>query len=894
MEVLAALILVLFVFIGVVMAYTHNGKISRLTREIAQLKKQQEWLEKQLKSLKTSIASNAPFPSSSASDVDVTSTEPEPKKAAPIDINIEPQNIAKVSPAKPSVAPSATSNVTSSSPSKAPTPKSPDVLGPSFADSFTDFIRANGLLWLGGLILAIGGVFLARYAIEAGLLPPIVRIIAGGTFGILLIAAAEYLARNKVRFNINTPYICASIASGGVVTCYAIVLVAFDFYHFLSPQAAFVVLAAVALAASSLAFRFGPLLAWIGIIGAYAVPVLVSTGSNNVAALLIYTAVVSTSAVWLSQAVKQSWLWWLAFAAHFSWLGISLTFASNSDFSSLLIFSLFSIYLFVLSDIAGWRLLNTMSAPLTTAELLMPRKEHLGVLFSVIMLGISISLFDTMSHIVIANIALASVLLGAAYRYSALDTWPYVALAFALFSYLLLPKTTQIDELRLLFSGNYLFVQLAALIALVYSVAMISLTQRPAFLLLLILSPVSLLGISYALSPNEVAPHLYPVWALELSLVAIISTLAVGRSNVTVNRLTYALLANACVTLTLTMLLDAATLTLALSVQVAAMSFLSRKYELVLPTWLYKVAIVCITSRLTFAPWLNDYSGEHIMGIHWSIVVYPVVLGIFWFARKHNPITEVKQWIEGAGVHIVALLTTTETSYLLLGEYPSVSMGYQGYVLLAFNWLVLSGVYLYRAQFSSMAKWYKGFAIALACGAGLLHVDVSIANNPFIAPQPTGDGFIINWLLVQWALPAVVLAGLAKFNLIPQRLHTLCFSVVGALGFLYISGLIRGVYHPNALMFNNNVLQSELYTYSLVWLMVASLMIFVSQIKHYNSIGRAGFILLAIVLLKAFLVDMSNLEGLYRAISFIGLGLSLVGIGWLYQRLNNAPKPENA
>ena len=30
---------------------------------------------------------------------------------------------------------------------------------------------------------------------------------------------------------------------------------------------------------------------------------------------------------------------------------------------------------------------------------------------------------------------------------------------------------------------------------------------------------------------------------------------------------------------------------------------------------------------------------------------------------------------------------------------------------------------------------------------------------------------------------------------------------------------------------------------------------------------------------------MSSLEGLYRIASFIGLGLCLVGIGWLYQRL---------
>jgi len=31
---------------------------------------------------------------------------------------------------------------------------------------------------------------------------------------------------------------------------------------------------------------------------------------------------------------------------------------------------------------------------------------------------------------------------------------------------------------------------------------------------------------------------------------------------------------------------------------------------------------------------------------------------------------------------------------------------------------------------------------------------------------------------------------------------------------------------------------------------------------------------------------MSSLEGLYRALSFIGLGLSLVGIGWLFQKFN--------
>ena len=43
--------------------------------------------------------------------------------------------------------------------------------------------------------------------------------------------------------------------------------------------------------------------------------------------------------------------------------------------------------------------------------------------------------------------------------------------------------------------------------------------------------------------------------------------------------------------------------------------------------------------------------------------------------------------------------------------------------------------------------------------------------------------------------------------------------------------------------------------------------------------------LAGLVIIKVFLFDMSHLTGFLRALSFIGLGLALVGIGWLYQRV---------
>ncbi len=40
-----------------------------------------------------------------------------------------------------------------------------------------------------------------------------------------------------------------------------------------------------------------------------------------------------------------------------------------------------------------------------------------------------------------------------------------------------------------------------------------------------------------------------------------------------------------------------------------------------------------------------------------------------------------------------------------------------------------------------------------------------------------------------------------------------------------------------------------------------------------------------IAVIKVFLIDMSNLEGILRALSFIGLGAVLIGIGLFYQRI---------
>jgi uncharacterized membrane protein len=86
----------------------------------------------------------------------------------------------------------------------------------------------------------------------------------------------------------------------------------------------------------------------------------------------------------------------------------------------------------------------------------------------------------------------------------------------------------------------------------------------------------------------------------------------------------------------------------------------------------------------------------------------------------------------------------------------------------------------------------------------------------------------------------------------------------------------------------------ELYGYSVAWLIYGALLIMLALATGNRPIrhAAAGVILLAV--LKVFLIDASGLTGLYRVASFLGLGLSLIAFGYLYQRFVLVRRVESA
>jgi uncharacterized membrane protein len=78
---------------------------------------------------------------------------------------------------------------------------------------------------------------------------------------------------------------------------------------------------------------------------------------------------------------------------------------------------------------------------------------------------------------------------------------------------------------------------------------------------------------------------------------------------------------------------------------------------------------------------------------------------------------------------------------------------------------------------------------------------------------------------------------------------------------------------------------AEQYTYSAVWLAFGVVLLAAGIWFRSLPLRIASAAVVVLTVLKVFLVDMSDLTGIYRALSFLGLGAVLIGIGWFYQRL---------
>jgi uncharacterized membrane protein len=177
-------------------------------------------------------------------------------------------------------------------------------------------------------------------------------------------------------------------------------------------------------------------------------------------------------------------------------------------------------------------------------------------------------------------------------------------------------------------------------------------------------------------------------------------------------------------------------------------------------------------------------------------------------------------------------------------------------------------------------------AVLLTVYAGVVSVfGLMLLETPILWPIDVG-GVFINLLLLAYAVPAV-LALLLSYAVAGRRSASYANTIAAGaliLALTYVTFEIRRLYH-GPILTRGETTGLEQYTYSIAWLGFGVVLLGIGILFNSQRARLASAAVIALTIMKAFLIDMSTLTGVYRALSFMCLGLVLVAIGWLYQRI---------
>ena len=760
-------------------------------------------------------------------------------------------------------------------------------------------VREHWMVWLGGLSIGLAGIFLVRYSIEQGYLGPTARVLLGIVMGVGLHVLAEWLRRRmQGRYDA-----VAALAGGASLTLYAAVLAALHLYALWPPGVIFALLALISLGTMVLALRHGPVLAILGILGAYAVPALLGGDAEQLLTVLIYSLIVTMASFVLMRYVYRDWLWWGTVAGALFWWWIALQAGGHTE-------AWLGVYLAVLA----WSMLALRPRNYRLTRLITdPEAEGhwqqwlrsagtaqgpLRVSLVVLLLAqaYSIALDPQWSLGPLLWLPLPVVILLASQYNEGLRPLPWLTLAVTaagLVASVLnweplytayIWSVTPVDAVH---HGTVLG-SLGLLAALFSAAGLWQLWVRRDSALaasLAFLSPLVALALAYILVPEAL-----PRWGL--SALGLLVGLTLGglagrrlKAGITDAIAFWQIAAgHLAYSLAVVIRFDEATLTLALAVQVLSLTWLLRRFGIRHLNWLVILVLTTILVRLTLNPWLLDYDG----GAHWTLWTYGGSLVLVWLAARVLEAGQpLKPWLQAASLHLLMLFLHTQMRHLLYdGDVFAARYDFLEAALNTGLWAALALLY-YRRSVSAagLPGLYRGvaqFLMLLAVGNYLLLVT---AMNPLwdaASSGAIGGTPILNALLLAYGLP-VVLWGLAS-RLYEPDLRPFFAALAGVALWLFVSMEIRHLWQGQ-MDFFDPVRDGELYTYSVVWLLMAVGTMLLGTLRGHKALYGGGLFLLALVILKIFFVDMAGLTGLLRALSFMGLGLSLLGLAFVHQYL---------
>jgi uncharacterized membrane protein len=777
--------------------------------------------------------------------------------------------------------------------------------------NFETALGTRWAVWVGGIALALGGLFLIRYSIEAGIFGPGVRLTMAGLLGVVLLAAGEFVRRRGFNLPVKgatAAYVPGILTEAGSFTLFGAIYAAHGVYGFIGPALAFALLGIVGIGAIAAALVHGQALAGLGLLGSLITPLLVSSQSPNAWALFGYLAIVLAA----NTAIARIREWKLIASAGFLGVGIwCLLYLGDSGSISLAVVMFINVV--VLGCCAILWLRDDAVSPATGLE-----AGSGAAALAVALAAISLIVdprFEAGGGAIYGGILIVLMILVAFYRRRA------IAMVHAA------GAATVLICLRAALSGTFL---------LELPLGTFALDGLPEWVSAQAFRPVGIglalafLTVGFWRTSGRVAamPRLAAEWAAWATLVPLavlvsqwatfgnldrdlgyaaaallLAAVLAAAGEATARREAPALtgglavsfaLAGAAVATALmlhmafgplwtTILAGAAAVVPALATRIRGYSILG---------WLCVGAAAVVLARVAIDPTIVGASALGKTPVFNALLpAYGIPAVAFGFAAWQLSRTSIgrPQLVMQAMAILFGMLALgmlvrhAMNGGVINSDAPSLAEQ-AIYTLIALG----AGAILIALDMRSPSSVLRIGSIAV----GVLSVTLIIGQhfiilNPLLTNESTGTIPVFNLLFLAYLLPAIAAGALAFYarGKRPTWYSAMLGFLASALAFVYATLSVRRLFQGEHIGFGAGMGQIETYSYSALWLAMGAALLVAGVLSKSQVLRLASAGLISIAVAKVFIFDMSELEGVLRALSFIGLGAVLIGIGLFYQKL---------
>ncbi len=778
------------------------------------------------------------------------------------------------------------------------------------AADLEEMIGARWSVILGGIAVALGAIFLVNYVIEAGILGAKARIALGSLLSIALFVGGEWLRRHDKKLNlpvIEKADIPGVLTGAGATAAFATLYSAYALYGFLAPGVAFVGLTIIGLASLLLSSLHGPKLAALGVLGAYVTPLLVSTQDPKPLALAFHILVVTASVMAIARI--RGWLW-LAFSGIIggsAWTALA-AFISHTSTGLAGVLLLIGLTIIFVATFA-WQKAE-QPEPLEDRD-----PDSPGLLaFLALTFALVIQLVgNEYLPEIFTGLALALTMIGTAI------VWPSLSLSALIGAVVVI------------------------IVALAYSLPFTDLSNQiftndftldhtapdiPGYLrnLGILTVPTSVLAIWGGYRAAKTAPKMAGWLAVAASLIAFVVLVIVylriapfetrplfgaialsaafGFASLTeiFTRLrsddlkapapaAFAVASVALISFAISVSLTKVWMPVGFAISSAGMAWIYSKRPIQVLPWLVVIAALLSACSLWFSipfpgteigvtPFLNNLL---------IIVGLPAVTLIAaGEILRHNDSRLLSSCVIAIGLATLGLFVGLELRHWLTdGEIASshftlIDMSAQTIAALSF------AIGLQQVAKNTTADIYEKASLAAgALSAVMIAGGLAVLHNPLFTNEPIGEGSLLNLLLPGYLIPGI-LAVVVAWRALPvrPRWYVLAYvALAGLLFFIYANASTRYGFHGSQIGLQRSTSDTEFWTYSAVWLIFGSAVLAIGLWKKSLPIRLASAVVIGLTICKVFLLDLSSLTGALRAFSFLGLGASLLLMGYFYQRI---------